>query len=78
MVAALQPSKAQSVKALLDLETPENDIVRRVGASIRSVRRIKHNIINHGSIRRPKTVTQGRKRCMTVEMDEVHFKPLSC
>jgi hypothetical protein len=38
MVAALQPSKAQSVKALLDLETPENDIVRRVGASIRSVR----------------------------------------
>ena len=78
MVTALQPSKAQSVKALLDLETPENDIVKRTGASVRSVGRIKHNLVNYGSIRHPKTVPQGHKRQMTAEMDEVYFKLWFC
>ena len=75
MVAVLQPSKTQIVKALLDLETPEKEIVKRAGASVRSVRRIKHNLRNYGTIRCPKTVPQGRKRVMTAEMDEVHLKP---
>ena len=75
MVAVLQPSKTQAVKALLDLEMPEKEIVKHVGASVRSVRRIKHNLRNYGTIRCPKVVPQGRKRVMTVEMDEVHLKP---
>ena len=75
MVHALQSSKAQHVKVLLELETVEKEVVKATGASVRTVRRIKHNLINHGTIRCPKTVPQGRPRLMTAEMDVVRFKP---
>jgi 1,6-anhydro-N-acetylmuramate kinase len=75
MVHALQLSKAQYVKMLLELETVEKEIVEATGASVRTVYHIKHNLINHGTIQHPKTVPQGHPCLMTTEMDVTRFAP---
>ncbi len=71
MPQALSNSKALAVAAGLQLDLPHESIVNQTHVSLRQVQRIKHNIIVHGSVRKPKVVLQGRKPKITPEMEEV-------
>jgi len=72
MPQALLPSRALAVAASLQLELSQDTIVHRTGVSLRQVQRIKHNLIVHSSVRKPKVVQQGRKSKITPEMEEVN------
>ena len=71
MPQALLPARALAVAASLQLELPQDTIVERTRVSLRQVQRIKHNLVIHGSIRKPKDVQQGRKSKITPDMEEV-------
>jgi hypothetical protein len=71
MPQALSRDKALAVSASLQLELPHETIVRQTHVSLRQVERIKHNLIIHGCIRKPKIVQQGWKSKITPEMEEV-------
>ena len=60
MPQALLPSRALAVAASLQLELSQDTIVHRTGVSLRQVQRIKHNLVVHSSVRKPKVVQQGR------------------
>ena len=66
------------VRGMLQLVMPHPEISTKAKVSTRQVRRIKHNIIHHGTVRRPKLSSQGRKRLMTEEMEEVRVFSLVC
>ena len=71
MPQALLPARALAVAASLQLELPQDTIVERTRVSLRQVQRIKHNLVIHGAIRKPKVVQQGRKSKITPDMEEV-------
>ena len=71
MPQALPHEKALSVAASLWLDLPHETIVKQAKVSLRQVQRIKHNLIFHGSLKKPKVVQQGRKSKITREMEEV-------
>ena len=71
MPQALLPARALAVAASLQLELSQDTIVHRMGVSLRQVQRIKHNLVFHGSLKKPKIVQQGRKSKITREMEEV-------
>jgi len=76
MPQALAHEKAQVIRGMLELDLPHADIATRANVSVHQVHRIKHNIICHGIVQRPKLPAQGRKRVMTEEMEEVRvFSP---
>ena len=72
MPQALLPTRALAVAASLLLELSQDTIVHRTGMSLRQVQRIKHNLVVHGSVHKPKVVQQGRKSKITSEMDKVN------
>jgi hypothetical protein len=78
MPQALPPEKAQMVRGMLELVMPYPDIATKAMVSTRQVRRVKHNIIRYGTVRRPKLPAQGCKRLMTEEMEEVCVFSLAC
>ena len=48
-------------------------IATEVKCSERQVRRILHNLLHYGSVKRPKADQQGRKPNLTTEMEQVSF-----
>jgi hypothetical protein len=71
MPQALSLEKGLAVAGSLQLDLPHETIVKQTNVSLRQVQRIKHNLVIHGSIRKPKVVQQGRKSKITPEMEEV-------
>jgi hypothetical protein len=71
MPQALLPARALAVAAGLQLELSQDTIVHQTRVSLRQVQRIKHNLVVHGSVQKPKVVQQGRKSKITPEMETV-------
>src|SRR5204863_4342262 len=58
--SSLVACERPAVAASLQLELSQDTIVHRMGVSLRQVQRIKHNLVVHSSVRKPKVVQQGR------------------
>ena len=71
MPQALPHEKALAVAESLRLDLPHETIVKQTKVSLRRVQRIKHNLVFHGSFKKPKVVQQGRKSKIMREMEEV-------
>jgi transposase len=71
MPQALSTEKLARIRAGLEMDTDQKTIAQRVGVSKRQVTRIKHNIVFHGSVKRPKKPFQGRQPKITEGMAEV-------
>ena len=71
MPYALSTEKLARIRAGLEISTDQKTIAQQVGVSKRQVTRIKHNIVFHGSVKRPKKPFQGRQPKITEEMAEV-------
>jgi hypothetical protein len=80
MPQALSAEKLARIRAGLELSTDQNTIAQQVGVSNRQVTRIKHNIVFHGSVKRPKNPHQGRQSKITEGMAEVrvYFEEERC
>ena len=68
---ALSLDKALAVAGSVQLDLPHETIIKQTNVSLRQVQRIKHNLVIHGSIHKPKVIQQGRKSKITPEMEEV-------
>src|SRR5437667_9172020 len=73
MPHALSQSKSNAVKVMLELNMTHDTIAAEVKCSERQVRRILHNLLHYGSVKRPKADQQGRKPNLTAEMEQVSF-----
>ena len=63
-------STSRSSKFIVGIEAG-HDCGPYASISLPQVQRIKHNLVVHGSIRKPKVIQQGRKSKITPEMEEV-------
>jgi uncharacterized protein YerC len=70
----LSLSKRSRLKAALEEDIPHDVIATRIGCSIRTVARVKHNLIHYGTTMRPKTIQRGRQPKITEGMAQVSWK----
>ena len=68
MPKALSSSKTARIKGALEEEIPQKDIAKQVGCCKRQVTRIKHNLVNYGTVKRSKNAQQGRQPKITEGM----------
>jgi len=75
MPQSLSTEKLAHIRTLLETDMDQKTIAQQVGVSRRQVSRIKHNILEYGSVKRPKKSLQGRPSKITEKMAEVcvHF-----
>ena len=73
MPYSLTPRQEETIKSMLVLALPHSKIASVANCTTRQIRRIKANLLKHGSVRAPKVVRQGHKCKMTKEMEEVRI-----
>jgi len=66
-----KPETDQFVKSMLGLGIEQKLIVERAHCSIWQVQRIKHNLLQYGTVCKPKKPEQGRKRVLTNLQEDV-------
>jgi transposase len=63
--------KRRTIEVDIALEKRTKDIAKTVNVSRRSIQRFRKNWRVHGSVAAPKVIAQGRRRTITLEMEEV-------
>ena len=69
--------RTDAVKMALIDNIPHETIARHARYSVRQVGRIKRNLLNYGTVRKPKNRLQGRPQKLTEEQEDVCIK-LTC
>ena len=71
MPYSLTPRQEETIKGLLVLALPHSKIASAANCTTCQIRRIKANLLKHGSVHAPKVVRQGHKCKITEEMEEL-------
>ena len=71
MPAAMPLAKKLALKGMLEIEMEHKSIAAELNCTERHVRKIKKNIIDYGTVQRPKAQNQGPPSKITAEMKEV-------